>query len=289
MSNLNALLATALLCFFASCASGPRISGGWVGVDTQTRGRVVLDEMADGLQGADVVFLGEEHDNSVAHRLQLELTQKLYERRGSLVVALEMFETDVDFELEDYLAGRIDEDEFLRRSRPWGNYAEHYRPVVEWAKANGIRVVAANVPRPVARRVAYEGIGAVRHEEWMPVELDTPHDEYLDLFQEAMGGDRNDAVTDRLYNWYSAQCVKDEVMAESILRWTSGSSRDPLVVLWCGKFHSDRGLGTAARVLRRRPDFEIGIVSTKSGSRNLSSLSAEDLRAGDYLWLVPSE
>ena len=283
------ILCASVALLAASCSSIPRLTGSWVAVDTATHESVSLDEMADALQGEDVVFLGEEHGNSVAHSLQFELTKKLYERRGSLIVTLEMFERDVDFTLEDYLNGKLSEDEFLERSRPWPSYSDDYRPVVEWAKENGVRVVAGNVPRPVARRVAYEGVGAVRHEKWMPAELEAPHDEYLSRFKEAMGGRRNGPLSERLYNWYTAQCVKDEVMAESILRWTGGAPSDPLVVHWCGKFHSDRALGTAARVLRRRPDFDIAVVSTKSGSRNLETLSAEEWADGDYLWLVPSE
>ena len=280
-----------LLAFLSlsSCASLSLVTARWVAVDSESRQRVSLDEMADALCTSDVVFLGEEHDNSVGHKLQFELTRKLQERRTNLVVALEMFERDVDFDLEDYLNGKLTEEAFLELSRPWGNYKEHYRPVVEWAKRNGIRVVAANIPRPAARRVAYEGIGAVRHEPWMPSEFDAPQDEYYELFVDVMGGHRSGAAEKRLENWYRAQCVKDEVMAESILRWTGGSDTDPLVVHWCGKFHSDRGLGTAARVLRRVPELEIAVVSMRSGPRKVDSLSEEEWSDGDYIWLVPYE
>ena len=280
-------LAAVLGLLAASCAGTPGVSGGWTALDSATRERVDLETMADALAEHDVVFLGEEHDKTVAHELQFALTRMLYERRGDLVITLEMFERDVDFDLEDYLDGKLGEEEFLERSRPWGNYEEHYRPVVEWARERGIRVVAGNIPRPAARRVAYEGIGAVRKEPWMPAEFEAPRDEYFDLFVEAMGGHRP-GRDKRLYNWYSAQCVKDEVMAESIVRWTDGKPTDPIVVHWCGKFHSDRGLGTAARVQRRRPDWSLGIVTTKSGVRR-SELTEDDWRDADYVWLVPSK
>ncbi len=292
MVKLKSLAGVLCACLVVSCSSLsrlPRLSGGWTAVDTKTREKVSMRQMADALQGVDVVFLGEEHDNTVGHRLQFELVRELFARRGELVITLEMFETDVEFDLQDYLAGKLSEEEFLERSRPWPNYNAHYRPIVEWAKKNGVRVVAGNIPRPVARQVAYEGIGAVRKERWMPAEFEAPKDEYLGLFQEAMGGKRGDPLTTRSYNWYSAQCVKDEVMAESIVRWTDGKPTDPLVVHLCGKFHSDRRLGTAARVLRRRPHFEIAVVSTKSGTRGTRGLDAEDWLAGDYLWLVRSE
>lgn len=286
--SLAKLLSLSSLLVSLACASAPGVSGGWTALDARTRERTSLQQMADALAEADVVFLGEEHDKTVAHELQFALTRMLYERRGDVVITLEMFERDVDFDLEDYLNGKLDEETFLERSRPWSNYEEHYRPVVEWARENGIRVVAGNIPRPVARDVAYNGIGATRKERWMPAEFEAPRNEYFELFVEAMGGHRPGRDQRRLYNWYSAQCVKDEVMAESIVRWTDGKLTDPLVIHWCGKFHSDRGLGTAERVLRRRPDWKLGIVTTKSGVRRKSALSEHDWGDADYIWLVPS-
>ena len=245
--------------------------------------------MADSLQWADVVFLGEEHDNTVGYKLQFALIRELFERRGEMVITLEMFERDVDFNLEDYLVGKLSEEEFLERSRPWGNYTQHYRPILEWARERDIRVVAANIPRRVARRVAYEGIGATRKLRWMPEEFEAPEGEYYERFLSAMGGRQQERDMDRLYRWYCAQCVKDEVMAESIVRWTDGKPEDSIVVHLCGKFHSDARLGTVERVARRRPHFDLRIVTTKSGLRGRKSFDEEDWRDGDYLWLVPNE
>ena len=283
-----ALLLSLLTPGCSTVSSFVSLSPDFVAVHTETGRSVSIDEMADELSRRDVVCLGELHDNDVGHRLQLELTKALHERRdGKLVVCLEMFERDVDLDLEDYLTGRIDEQTFLESSRPWPNYREHYRPVVEWAKENGVRVVAANIPRPVARRVSREGIAAVRKAEWMPQEFEAPVDEYHRRFFSVMGGDRPGADLERLYRFYCAQCVKDEVMAESIVHWTRMPTDGAIIVFWCGRFHSDYGLGTAQRVLRRRPDLDLAVVSTTVAPRRASALSDDEQRSGDYVWIVP--
>ena len=44
---------------------------------------------------ADIVFVGEQHDDPNTHRLELAVLQGLARRRSDVVLALEMFERDV--------------------------------------------------------------------------------------------------------------------------------------------------------------------------------------------------
>ena len=117
---------------------------------------VVLDlqEAFEDLMGYNVIFFGEEHGSRTDHVAELTVLAELAERDPRLVLALEMFERDVQDTLNAYLAGTISEDVFLDRSRPWPNYQQDYQPLVEFAKLKGIPVIAANVPRRVAAAVA---------------------------------------------------------------------------------------------------------------------------------------
>jgi uncharacterized iron-regulated protein len=279
-----------LLVLLASCrASGERVDHRIYAGDGA---EAALDAMIADLSEADVVFLGEEHDNDVGHRLQLETVRALHAARPELVISLEQFEADVQGVLDLYLAGGIDEAEFLERSRPWPNYAEHYRPVIEYARANGLEVVAANVPRPEARRVAYEGLGvagALEHAPWSTW-VDEP--EYAERFAAAMGRAHMAEEDEGLRNWFAAQCTKDDKMAESIARAVvAGRSAggDPLVVHLCGRFHSDYRLGTASRLLRRLPTLDVRVVGMDSGGDLGRGLEGDELRLGDYVWRVPSQ
>ena len=109
-----------------------------------------LDTMLDQLAQADVVFLGETHDDETTHPLELAVYEGLLQRKPKQVVlAMEMFERDVQQVLDDYLAGRMDEQQFLAQSRPWGNYQHCYRPLIELAKQTQGPVIASNFPRPL--------------------------------------------------------------------------------------------------------------------------------------------
>ena len=77
-------------------------------------------------------------------------------------------------------------------------------------------------------------------------------------------------------------------MAETIADYIAArGSAAPLVVHWCGKFHSDYGLGTVERLRRRNPALKIAVVSTLSGKRAGAALSAQEQELGDFILRVP--
>ncbi|HES58256.1 MAG TPA: hypothetical protein ENO21_02375, partial [Firmicutes bacterium] len=132
------------------------------GLSWARSGMISFEKFAGYLGGADVVFLGEYHDDDSTHALQLELLKLLADaHNGGVVLSMEQFERDVQSVVDAYLAGEIDEESFVADGRPWPNYEPHYRPLVEFCRSNGIDVVAANIPRPLASRVAKEGLETV--------------------------------------------------------------------------------------------------------------------------------
>jgi len=106
-----------------------------------------LAELLAEAASSDVVLLGECHDDPVAHHLEAFLLISLAAVRPEVVLSLEMFERDVQLVLDEYLAGAIREKDMLQDARPWTNYRSDYRPLVEFAKACRLPVVAANAPR----------------------------------------------------------------------------------------------------------------------------------------------
>ena len=119
-----------------------------------------LDAIVEAAGDADVVFLGELHDDSLGHVVQLHLLRAMHEQAGRqrpLVLGMEMFETDVQTVLDEYAAGLIRERDMLAASRPWSNYDRDYRPLVEYAVASGIPVVGTNAPKRYVNLVSRAG------------------------------------------------------------------------------------------------------------------------------------
>jgi len=112
--------------------------------------------------GDDVLLIGEEHDDMIGHAFQTLVFDQVLEEMGTasgrpVVLSLEMFERDVQYIVDEYLAGEISEDHFLKSSRPWPDYEIRYRPAVESAREAGVPVVAANAPRRYVSRVTSHG------------------------------------------------------------------------------------------------------------------------------------
>ena len=251
----------------------------------------------------EVTFVGEQHDNPATHRVERAILEGLARRRGSVIVALEMIERDVQPSLDDYLAGRLSEEEFLKVSRPWPRYATDYRTLIEFARAHGWKVIASNAPRRIASQVSKQGLDAVRSlpesdRKLAAAELACPFDDYFKRFAEVMSKghpgadskptdkkkeDEQRAMTER---FYYAQCVKDETMAESIAALFVGQENaldKPLVVHFNGAFHSDYRLGTASRAARRLPKSKIKVISVVP-VENLDNLNVDEYRKrGDYV------
>jgi uncharacterized iron-regulated protein len=263
-----------------------------------------FESMLADVATADVVFVGEQHDDPNTHRLERAMLEGLLRRRSDVVLSLEMFERDVQGPLDRFLAGQLGAADFLAASRPWPRYGTDYAPLVEFALAHGWPVLASNVPRPIANEVAKGGLPVLDAKTgdergWFARDLQCPDDdEYFGRFAKAMGGHgqgggstaASDSVAssrDTLTRYYQAQCLKDETMAESIV--TAGAARAvhgkaPLVVHVNGAFHSDFGLGAAARVRRRLPDARVAVI-TMLPVADLDTLSpgGDDLRRADYL------
>ena len=108
------------------------------------------------LAQADVVLFGEQHNDALAHWLELQVAKDLLKLKkpGQLVLGMEMFERDVQPLVAQYAAGTLADTAFERQARPWPNYATDYRPLLQFARENHVPVIGTNAPRPFAQAVA---------------------------------------------------------------------------------------------------------------------------------------
>lgn len=242
----------------------------------------------------DLVFLGEQHDDPGTHRLERAALEGIGRRRANVVLSLEMFERDAQAMLDDYLAGRTDETDFLKASRPWPKYATDYRPLVEFAKAKGWPVIAANVPRRLASLVGRKGLIGVdslpaADRAFIAAQLECPQDRYFERFKATMGdmsghGQKitKEEAAAMVRRFYDAQCVKDETMGEAIAN-TRAKYPDAVIVHVNGAFHSDFGMGTVDRAERRLPSARSAVLSFVP-VENLDSADGKKIRKqGDFI------
>ncbi|MDY0151417.1 MAG: ChaN family lipoprotein [Candidatus Cloacimonas sp.] len=255
-----------------------------------------IKTLAKDLANYDIIFFGEFHDNATIHTLQKEILPLLAPKR-ELILSFEMFERDVQDVLDSYLAGTLDETEFLENTRPWPNYSTDYRPLIEFAREHKLKAIAANVPRRLAGKMSRQGLSFLDEldpEElaWIAGNLTAPDDNYKKAFYATMNmGDQVAhgmmANTQGIFAMYQAQCMKDDTMAESIVQ-ASVAHPNSRIVHFNGDFHSRSFLGTVSRVQAALPKLKIAVISPLYDSKwKQLKPDNETLSSGTHLILLP--
>ena len=209
---------------------------------------------------ADVVFLGETHDDSVAHAIQYEVFKGVFEKVGKsrkTKLSLEMFARDVQTIVDEYLGGMITEKHFLASSRPWGNYKTDYRPLVEFAKTNKLPVIAANAPRRYVNMVSRKGRASLDNlvpeaKQWLPpLPFDIASAKYAAKFNAMLGGHGSENILD-------SQALWDASMSHAI---AVNLEKNGLIIHLNGSFHTANRLGTVEHLLKYKPGVNVVVIT----------------------------
>ena len=229
----------------------------------------------------DLVFFGELHNNPISHWLQYEVTVDLG-KQSQLVLGAEMLEADNQDELDDYLSGKIDQKGLDSLARLWRNYKTDYKPLVDYAKANGLKFVATNIPRRYASMVNKKGFEALgelssKEKEWI-APLPFPYDPDLPRYKnilEMMG----DHGTPELVK---AQASKDATMAHFI---SENLEAGDLFIHYNGAYHSDFHEGIVWYINQINPQVQILTITTVEQA-DISKLSEGHFGQADFIICV---
>ncbi len=259
-----------------------------------------LDKLLERMREADVVFVGEHHDDPVAHHLQALLLRRFHEQRACsagkprpLALSLEMFERDVQFVVDEYLAGLITEQHFRDSGRAWKNYEKDYRPLVEYAREHKLPVVAANAPRRYVNLVGRLGAGALKdvaepqRRGLPPLPYAEASPAYAAKFKDVMSKMKRESAPKELVGpptpdrevgpptpvpppkppdltkTLQAQSLWDATMAYSVAEFLMKSPRAQVLHV-NGGFHSEKRLGVPEHLLRYRPGTSLMVVTILS-------------------------
>jgi uncharacterized iron-regulated protein len=161
-----------------------------------TRAAIGWEQLLQAVAWADVVIIGELHDDLMGHRVEQAIVADAMVRHPRAALSMEMLERDEQGLVDDYLENIIDQDAFVRRtfSRHWGGddaWWDFYQPAVDSTKTAGAPLIAANAPRRyvrLARTEGYESLRALPRDRRRLVDLPRgePDPAYLARFDAAM-------------------------------------------------------------------------------------------------------
>lgn len=231
-----------------------------------------IAQIVEACREANVLFLGEEHDDAVGHALQAEIFKQVvgqYKRTRKVALSMEMFERDTQVVVDEYLKDQITERQFVSNARAWERYETDYKPLVLEAKSHGLPVIAANAPRRYVNMVTRKGRAALEAlspeaKKWLPpLPYAQASDAYTRKFNALMGG--APAATTHGGTLSDSQSLWDASMAYWIAQYLK-SNANPLVVQLNGKFHSEQRLGTVEHLLAYQPSAKALVVTVLTSS-----------------------
>tara|TARA_B100000787_G_scaffold136023_1_gene104786 strand:- start:1600 stop:2466 length:867 start_codon:yes stop_codon:yes gene_type:complete len=234
------------------------------------------------LNSANIILLGEIHNNPIVHWLTLEISKSL-NIKNNLILGSEIFERDNEEFLQQYLNELIDYPELDSLARLWSNFETDYKPLVDYARYNSIKFVSTNIPRRYASLVYKNGFSVLENltiteKKWispLPIKYDSNLPGYQNMIN-MIPGHVN-------VNFPKAQAIKDATMAYFILQ---NYSENKLFLHVNGSYHSDRHGDSPDGILwylkNEAPTLKYLTISTVN-QENVKKLEPENFNKADYL------
>ena len=222
-----------------------------------------IPEVVNRIKQIDVIYLGENHDSASIHQQQLVILTQLYENLTNsdqeLAIALEMFQRPFQPILNRYLAQEIDETELRNQTEydtRWGFDWELYAPILRFAQAHQISLIALNTPTEITHKVAASGIDSLAETDFRHIpplsDIKLDNQEYrqrlLQIYQQHLEDEQGNSK--EADNFYTAQILWDETMAEAIALYYQNHPQVHIAVL-VGKAHVIYDYAIPERVARR--------------------------------------
>jgi uncharacterized iron-regulated protein len=238
-------------------------------------------EMIDDLRQAQIIFVGESHDNQAHHRLQLDIIKALHNSGKPLSVGFEMFTEKSQGVLDGWVSGNLSQDEFIRTYyENWNFPWPLYRDILLYVKEKKIPAIGLNVEPAITRKVAQSGFASLTKEELekLPPDVGCAVDKhYMDFIRRAYAmhghGDKG------FLFFCQAQLLWNQVMARNLIDFLQKNPEKTIVVL-TGNGHAwKRGIPEQVRLLSANIRHKV-ILPSIPGYIESRSISIND---ADYL------
>ena len=258
---------------------------------------VSLNDIAEDMKNHDVLFFGEEHNDSVAHYLENKMFEILFQNfTTNITLSMEMFDRDVQTVMNEYLKGFIREKNFTKDARVWSNYKD-YKPMVEFAKNNKLDIICANTPTRYTNLVNRKGQKALMElpdeskKYFAPLPYDTASGKYYEKIM-ALTAHDNTSITDTTvkkmplmllgFNMIMGQSLWDATMAYSISEYLK-KNKVKKVMQVNGRFHSDEGLAIVTQLKKYSPKIKSLIISSGTDDSFPNIDWSKHKHLGDYI------
>lgn len=232
------------------------------------------------LSDIEIVYVGEKHTDPVSHEIQLKVIKSIFEAKPNVSIGMEMFDYTYQPVLDLWSEGKVDQETFLKNTHWYANWKldfDLYRDILNYIRENRIKLVGLNIPFHIPPKIAIGGIESLFEDDkkHLPQKIDPSKPEHREYVEKIFNLHHVKGMDD-FQNFYTAQCVWEDAMAERIALNLKGN---PMIVL-VGNGHIVKKFGIPDRVFSRtRVPFKTVYPA--------SPVSLVERSYADYIWVSP--
>ena len=249
--------------------------------DLSEKKSISLHQLSNELKKKKIVLVGEHHNNTRHHVNQLEVIRALHEAGASVAIGMEMFRSDSQNYLDQWVDGDLSEKEFEKIYYANWNYNwPLYAPILRYARDNNIPVIGLNVSRKITSQVAHSGFDSLSEEQRGKLEdvacrVDRV---YMEFIKRAYGAHAHGNMNFEYF--CEAQLVWDNIMAINSIDYIK-KHPDSTVVIIAGNGHVWKGGIPTQLENRSFPGYAV-ILPEIPGVVEKETVSIKDT---DYIFL----
>jgi len=250
--------------------------------DTARAKSIDFDELLRQLAPARVIYVGEQHTVPAHHQAQLRVIQALVDSGRKVRVGMEMFAGTYQARLDQWSAGQMDWETFLKRSHwyaNWGFDDTLYKDILVYIKEKHLKLIGLNIPFHIPRKISVGGLDNLLPAEraMLPKQINTADAEHRAYVEESFKMHHLKGRSD-FENFYAAQCAWEDGMAQSVAEHLAA---DTMVVI-VGNGHIKRKFGVPNRAFERsQAPFRTIYLATPG-----MQVALED---ADFIWVTTAE
>jgi uncharacterized iron-regulated protein len=248
--------------------------------------KVSFDQMQDVISSSKVIYIGETHDNTEAHRVQLKIIKDLAQRfPGKVSVGMEMLRRSAQKDLDRWSKGKLPLNELKKLFRKnWGTGYELYKPIFDFISKNDAPLIG--LKSSIKTEEIFRKNGFSNKKILPEIDFD---DRYHRPFSMSIFGSHK-----TMENPYRMLLLWEEAMAETVANFVKDpNNTDSKLIVLAGGFHVQYGFGIPKRAFRRIPHSYAIILPTvtelppelKDREMDVQHVSIP-LYSADYAWKV---
>jgi uncharacterized iron-regulated protein len=264
-------------------------------VEVAARRRVSEAELIARVQAADIVLVGETHDNPDHHRLEAELLRAFSTAHPAPAVIFEMLNRQQQPAVDASLAAHPGDADALAQAVDWDSSGwpawSMYRPVFEASLASHGPILAAGLDRDAAMRIAHEGVAALDPALVQAFGLAAPLPaEFQDSMRHEMSQAHCGLMPESMLDaMVLVQRARDASLAECLHEGGEGG-RGALLIAGAGHVRRDQGVPAQLTRAYGASSLAIGLLQVNAEDatpeRYAAAFEARVLPF-DFVWFTP--